>query len=42
MVSVPHRIGLVDEATMRKFHARCLTQALPITPKEIKAPRGRG
>ncbi len=29
-----HRIGLVDEATMRQFDAQCLTAASLATPKK--------
>lgn len=36
-----HKIGLVDQATMRHFDALCLTPVQPMTPEEIKALRER-
>ena len=36
-----YRVGLVDEPTMRKFDAQCLTKASPATPQETQAPRKR-
>ncbi|HVY35424.1 MAG TPA: DNA-binding transcriptional regulator [Caulobacteraceae bacterium] len=36
-----HKIGLVDQATMRHFDALCLTPVKPMTPEEIKALRER-
>jgi putative transcriptional regulator len=34
-----HRIGLIDQKTMREFDASCLTPIEPLTPKEILALR---
>ena len=36
-----HRIGLIDQATMREFDASCLTAVEPLSPKEIVAIRRR-
>lgn len=36
-----HRIGLIDEKTMREFDASCLTTIEPLTPEEILALRDR-
>jgi putative transcriptional regulator len=36
-----HRVGLVDEATMRKFDTQCLVHVSPRTPEKIKALRER-
>src|SRR6266700_6097956 len=34
-----HRIGLIDQATMRGFDASCLTSVGPLSAKEIAAIR---
>jgi putative transcriptional regulator len=31
-----HRLGLVDEATMREFDAQCLTAASSVAPAKVK------
>jgi putative transcriptional regulator len=36
-----HRIGLMDQATMREFDASCLTSVEPLSAKEIVAIRKR-
>ncbi|CAN5482913.1 DNA-binding transcriptional regulator [soil metagenome] len=36
-----HRIGLVDEATMREFDEGCLAPAEGFTPADLKALRER-
>jgi putative transcriptional regulator len=36
-----HRVGLVDEATMRKFDARCLITVSPATSQEPQVLRKR-
>ena len=36
-----HRIGLVDQATMREFDALCLTSVERLSPEEIRALRER-
>jgi putative transcriptional regulator len=36
-----HRIGLIDQKTMREFDASCLTAIEPLTPEEILALRDR-
>jgi putative transcriptional regulator len=36
-----HRIGLIDQKTMREFDASCLTVIEPLTAKEILALRER-
>lgn len=36
-----HRIGLVDQATMRSFDAMCLTPVDDLSPAEIRALRER-
>ncbi len=36
-----HRIGLMDEKTMRHFDVTCLTPVLKMTPKKIRALRDR-
>jgi putative transcriptional regulator len=36
-----HKIGLVDQATMRNFDALCLTPVAAMAPEEIKALRER-
>ncbi len=36
-----HRIGLMDQATMRQFDASCLTAVQPLSAKEIVAIRRR-
>ncbi|HEY3720508.1 MAG TPA: transcriptional regulator, partial [Roseiarcus sp.] len=36
-----HRIGLIDQETMRKFDASCLTAVEPLTPEEILELRDR-
>jgi putative transcriptional regulator len=36
-----HRIGLVDQATMRSFDAMCLTAVEDLSPAEIRALRER-
>ena len=35
MASGLHRIGLIDQETMREFDASCLTAVEPLTPEEI-------
>jgi putative transcriptional regulator len=40
-VSGLHRIGLVDQATMRDFDALCLTAVESLSPAEIRALRER-
>lgn len=40
-VSGLHRIGLVDQATMRDFDALCLTVVEALSPAEIRALRER-
>jgi len=34
-----HRIGLIDQKTMREFDASCLTPIEPLSPEEILALR---
>lgn len=34
-----HRLGLVDDATMRSFDASCLTPLLDLTPAKIRGIR---
>jgi putative transcriptional regulator len=34
-----HRIGLIDQATMRRFDASCLTKITPLSAREILALR---
>ena len=36
-----HRIGLIDQKTMREFDASCLTAVEPLTPEEILELRDR-
>jgi putative transcriptional regulator len=36
-----HKIGLVDQATMRHFDAMCLTTVERLSPEEIRALRER-
>ena len=36
-----HRIGQIDQATMREFDATCLTQVEPLTPADIQSLRER-
>lgn len=36
-----HRIGLLDQATMREFDASCLTAVDPLSAREIAAIRKR-
>jgi putative transcriptional regulator len=36
-----HRIGLIDQKTMREFDASCLTAVEPLTAKEILELRDR-
>jgi putative transcriptional regulator len=36
-----HKIGLVDQATMRHFDALCLTTVERLSPEEIRALRER-
>lgn len=36
-----YQIGIVDEKTMRKFDAMCLTPVKPLSPKQIRAIRSR-
>ncbi len=36
-----HRIGLVDQATMRSFDVMCLTTVESLSPAEIRALRER-
>jgi DNA-binding transcriptional regulator YiaG len=36
-----NRVGLVDEATMRKFDTQFLVHVSPRTPEKIKALRER-
>ncbi len=36
-----HRIGLVDQATMRDFDSLCLTTVERLSPDEIRALRER-
>ena len=36
-----HKIGLVDQATMRHFDALCLTPVERLSPEEIRALRER-
>lgn len=36
-----HRIGLIDEKTMREFDASCLTPVNDLTPKQIVQLRKR-
>ena len=36
-----HRIGLMDEKTMRHFDVMCLTPVVKMTPKKIRALRDR-
>lgn len=40
-ISGLHRIGLVDQATMREFDAMCLTPVEKLSPEEIRALRER-
>lgn len=40
-VSGLHRIGLVDQATMRHFDGLCLTTVERLSPEEIRALRER-
>jgi putative transcriptional regulator len=37
----PHRIGLMDQETMREFDASCLTAVAPLSAREIAAIRKR-
>ena len=36
-----HRIGLIDQTTMREFDASCLTSVEPLSAKQIAAIRKR-
>jgi putative transcriptional regulator len=36
-----HKVGLVDQATIRNFDALCLTTVEPLSPAEIRALRER-
>ena len=36
-----HRIGVIDQKTMREFDASCLTAVEPLTPEEILELRDR-
>ena len=36
-----HRIGQIDQATMREFDATCLTRVTPLSPAEIQTIRER-
>lgn len=36
-----HRIGAIDQQTMRNFDNRCLTPVQTLTPKQIRAIRTR-
>jgi putative transcriptional regulator len=38
-VSGLHRIGLINEKTMREFDASCLTTVIDLTPKQIAQVR---
>ncbi len=33
-----HKAGLVDKATLREFHALCLTPVEPLAPRENPSP----
>ncbi len=36
-----HGVGLMDDRTMKKFDAMCLTPVKPLSPKQIRAIRSR-
>ena len=40
-VSALHKVGAIDQTTMRSFDASCLASPLPLKPQQIKKLRQR-